>query len=216
MDSEICNVKFQTLWLPPEYCKIPLFSSVSSKSGAVCRVLCSTSPLVFTHFKCVYEARQNKLPKIPWKLCWERFSILCSLTRTFILVSETLGPPASPARSVTWLRSNQTLFFLWDKTFSHQKHCMCCPRCHFYKSEFRSHSSLAHFIICIFLLYRLNIFYVNSWLPPPTTLWTVLKHPTADDEFNCPLPPCLRIFCGLNAYFLNRNWSAHCISQYTD
>lgn len=41
---------------------------------------------------------------------------------------------------------------------------------------------LAHFIICIFLLYRLNIFYVNSWLFP---LWTVLKPPNNWWWINC-------------------------------
>lgn len=103
-------------------------------------------------------------------------------------------------------------FFCWKEMFLHKKHCMYCPRCHhFYKSEFRFHSLLAHFIICIFLLYRLNIFYVNSWL---FFLVNSIEAPTTDDELT--VPPCLRIFCGLNAYFLSQNWSSHCISQYTD
>lgn len=141
------------------------------------------------------------------------FSILCSLRRTFILVSETLGHLhlRSKICDITEKQPDD-FFFCWKEMFLHEKHCMYCPRCHhFYKSEFTFHSLLAHFIICIFLLYRLNIFYVNSWL---FSLWTVLKPPTTDDELT--VPPCLRIFCGLNAYFLSRNWSSHCISQYTD
>lgn len=117
MDSEICNVKFQTLSLTPEYCKIYVFSSVSIKPGAVCCVLRSTSPLVFTHFKCVSEARQNKLPRIPWKLCWEHLVFCAHWRGPFFRFPRHLDPLHLQQDLWRDWESNQTLFFLWNETF---------------------------------------------------------------------------------------------------
>lgn len=180
------------------------------------------NPLVFfTHFKCVSEARQNKLPKIPFKRCWEHLAFCARQGGHLFWFLRHLDTCIFKARSErhAWEATRWFLFFFfcWKEMFLHnEKHCMYCPRCrHFYKSEFRFHSLLAHFIICIFLLYRLNIFYVNSWpfLPPCEQYWS----PQQVMMNNCaPSSPCLRIFCELNAYFLNRNWSPHGLSQCTD
>lgn len=195
MDSEICNVKFQTLPLTPEYCKISVFSSVSSKQvpfavSFVPRALWFL--LILSVFMKQDKKQTSKKKRNTLETLLRAFSIPCSSTRTFISVSETLGPcPASPARSAMWLKSNQTLLLLWSETFfTRGKHCTCRPRCrHFYKSEFRSHSSLAHFIICIFLLYRLNIFYVNSWFSPPPPPVNSIEAPNSWWWINCPSSP---------------------------
>lgn len=175
----------------------------------------------FYSFKMCFWSKTEQTSKNTLQTMLRAFSILCSSRRTFILVPETLGHLHLQSKiRETRLRSNQMIFFFffcWKEMFLHnEKHCMYCPRCrHFYKSEFRFHSLLAHFIICIFLLYRLNIFYVNSWpfLPPCEQYWS----PQQVMMNNCaPSSPCLRIFCELNAYFLNRNWSPHGLSQCTD
>lgn len=113
------------------------------------------------------------------------FSILGSLRRTFILVSETLGHLHLQSKifDMTERQPDDFFFFCWKEMFLHEKHCICCPRCrHFYKSEFRFHSLLAHFIICIFLLYRLNIF---CQLMTFFFLWTVLKPQLSWWWINC-------------------------------
>lgn len=169
----------------------PVFFNISSKLSAICCLLCSTNPLVFTHFKCVSEARQNKPPKLPLKLFGEHLAFYAPWGGHLFWFLRHLDTCIFKARSSTWLRSNQMIFFFffacWKEMFLHEKHCTCCPRCrHFYKSEFRFHSLLAHFIICIFLLYRLNIFYVNSWLLFPVNS---IETPTADDELTVPPVP---------------------------
>lgn len=162
------------------------------------------SPLVFTHFKCVYEARQNKLPKkkIPSKLCWEHLAFCAHRGGHLFPFPRHLDPCVSGKVCDNVTKKQPAASRSRNEMFSRERRCPSCPRCrHFYKSEFRFHSSLAHFIICIFLLYRLNIFYVNSWLPPPPPVNSI-EAPNSWWWINCSPSPRLRIFCGLNAYFL--------------
>lgn len=136
-------------------------------------------------FKCVSEARQNKPPKLPLKLCGEHLAFWAPWGGHLFWFLRHLDTCIFKARSSTWLKGNQMIFFFfcWKEMFLHEKHCICCPRCrHFYKSEFRFHSLLAHFIICIFLLYRLNIF---CQLMTFFFLWTVLKPQLSWWWINC-------------------------------
>lgn len=181
-----CNV-FKHFHLYQSTVKSMSFSTLAVNRALLAVSFVPLNPLVSTHFKCVSEARQNKPPKLPLKLCWEHLASCARWGGHLFWFLRYLDTCIFEARSATWPRNNQMIFFFfcWKEMFLHEKHCMYCPRCHhFYKSEFRFHSLLAHFIICIFLLYRLNIFYVNSWL---FSLWTVLKPPTTDDELTVPL-----------------------------
>lgn len=182
MDSEICNVKFEkNFHVYQSTVNLGLFQHQQQIQRSLLSH-CTMSPLVFTHFNVFLKQDKTNFQNRPYD-CERRFSFVC--------VKKDINCAFWDARICTFsLQDPQhswkatKLFFAETRCFYMRKYCMCCLRGrHFYKSVFRFHSLLVHFIICIFLLYRLNIFCVSAHYSLLTPVKSA-EAPAADNEMN--------------------------------
>lgn len=164
----------------------------------------SWNPLIFIHFKCISEARLNKLPKIPLRLWWESFCM--HWERHLLWILGYLDICIFSLQDLQNIWKITKLFFAEIRCF-YMRNTVCVVCVVSFINLFRFHSLLAHFIICIFLLYRLNIFYLHVCELITFFLWTVLKktEQLIIKWINCLSPLSKGFLCRSIADFLNLN-----------